>query len=60
MATRDAQVRKLMTEFQKHGMVEVAALRSGMHRNTAGKYLKEGRLPSEMTVTFPQYLVHSL
>jgi hypothetical protein len=49
VATLDAQVRKLMTEYQKHGKVEIAALRSGMHRNTAGKYIKAGELPSELT-----------
>lgn len=48
MTTRDTQVRKLMEEYQKHGKVGVAAARSGMHRNTAGKYLKTGRLPSDL------------
>ncbi|MCP3973460.1 MAG: IS21 family transposase [bacterium] len=48
MQTTDAQVRKLMEEFGKHGKVEVAALRSGMHRETAAKYLKVRKLPSEL------------
>lgn len=48
MVTTDKQVRKLMAEYTKHGEVGLAALRSGMHRNTAGKYLKEGKLPSSM------------
>jgi hypothetical protein len=43
----DAQVRKLMDEMSKHGRVGVAALRSGLHRNTARRYLEEGKLPSE-------------
>ena len=47
MATTDAQVRKLMSEYQKHGKIGVAALRAGMHRNTASKHLKTGKLPSE-------------
>ena len=46
--TEDTQVRKLMDEYQRHGRIEVAALRSGMHRNTAAKYLKSGKLPSQM------------
>jgi hypothetical protein len=37
-----------MEEHQKHGKVGKAGLRSGMHRNTAGKYLKAGKLPSSM------------
>ena len=48
MTTTDAQVRKLMDEYQKHGKTELAALRSGMHRNTAAKYLKTGELPSDL------------
>ena len=48
LETTDAQVRKLMEEFGKHGKVGVAALRSGMHRDTAAKYLKKRKLPSEL------------
>jgi transposase InsO family protein len=48
LQTTDAQVRKLMEEFGKHGKVGVAALRSGMHRETATKYLKTRKLPSEL------------
>ena len=36
-----------MKEFQKQGSIEKAALRAGMSRNTAAKYLKSGKLPSE-------------
>lgn len=39
-----------MAEYQKHGRLDVAALRSGVHRNTAARYLKSGRLPSEEKV----------
>lgn len=46
MQTTDAQVRKLMEERNKHN-IAVAAARSGMHRNTASKYLKLGQLPSQ-------------
>lgn len=45
---KDAQVRKLMNEKRKHGQVGLAALRAGMHRNTARRYLQSGRLPSEL------------
>lgn len=48
MTTTDVQVRKLMEEHQRHGQVGTAALRAGMHRNTASKYLKAGKLPSAM------------
>jgi hypothetical protein len=48
VVTTDAQVRKLMEEIGKHGRLEVAAARSGMHRNTASKYRRLGKLPSEM------------
>ena len=45
---KDAQVRKLMDEMSKHGRIGVAALRSGLHRNTARRYLESGKLPSEL------------
>lgn len=48
MQTTDAQVRKLMKEIRKTGKVERSALRSGMSRNTATKYLQLGKLPSEL------------
>ena len=38
----DAQVRKLMSEKAKTGRTGIAALKAGMCRNTAAKYLKEG------------------
>lgn len=44
----DVQVRKLMTEFSKHGQIGRAAACSWMNRKTARKYLKAFRLPSEM------------
>ncbi|MCP3958715.1 MAG: transposase family protein, partial [bacterium] len=48
MTTTNVQVRKLMEEYQKQGRVGTAALRAGMHRNTASKYLRAGKLPSTM------------
>lgn len=37
-----------MKEIRKTGKVERSALRSGMSRNTASKYIKLGKLPSEL------------
>ena len=51
MTTTNAQVRKMMEEFSKHGKVGLAAVRSGMDRKTAAKYLAEDRLPSELRVS---------
>lgn len=44
----DAQVRKLMEEMSKHGRIGLAALRAGLHRNTARRYVEAGQLPSEL------------
>ena len=37
-----------MKEMQKHGKVGLAADRSGMDRKTARKYVRAGKLPSEL------------
>ena len=37
-----------MNEMTQHGKIGKAAMRAAMHRNTARKYLKRGKLPSEM------------
>jgi len=37
-----------MEEFQKAGKVEVAGLRAGMDRKTARRYIRLGKLPSEL------------
>ncbi len=37
-----------MVEISKHGQLGLAALRAGMDRKTARKYVKEGKLPSEL------------
>lgn len=37
-----------MREMQKHGVLGVAAERSGMDRKTARKYVRAGKLPSEL------------
>lgn len=42
----DKQVRKLMEEQNKHGNSSLAAMKSGMDRKTARKYLRSGQLPS--------------
>ncbi len=43
----DTQVRKLREEMRRHGQLGLAALRSGMHRNTARRYIESGLLPSQ-------------
>lgn len=48
MLTKDIQVRKLMEEKSKNRKLGIAALRSGMDRKTARKYLAIGKLPSEL------------
>jgi len=37
-----------MEEIQKHGGIGLAAMRAGMDRKTARKYVRAGRLPSEL------------
>lgn len=48
MTVSDAQVRRLMEEKAKSGKVGLAALKAGMDRGTASKYLEAGKLPSEL------------
>jgi len=48
VTVQDAQVRKLMEEMTKHGGIGVAAMRAGMDRKTARKYVAAGKLPSEL------------
>jgi hypothetical protein len=44
----DVQVRRLMEEHTRNGRVDLASLRAGMHRNTGSKYLRAGKVPSEL------------
>jgi len=44
----DKQVRKLANEFAKTGKIYKSALKANMDRKTAKKYIKAGKLPSEM------------
>jgi len=37
-----------MEEYGRHGKVEVAGLKAGMGRKTASKYIKLGKLPSDL------------
>jgi transposase len=50
MVTPDRKVRKLMEEYQKTGKLWKAALRADMDPKTARKYLRSGKLPSQMKV----------
>ena len=45
----DPQVRKLMEEMTKKPNKRFAAMKAGMERRTAAKYLKLGKLPSELS-----------
>ena len=47
MTCTDKQIRKLMKLKQIESQ-EVAALKVGIVRKTAGKYIKEGKLPSDL------------
>ncbi|MBT8490163.1 MAG: IS21 family transposase [Deltaproteobacteria bacterium] len=44
----DQQVKKLTKEYQSCGVITMSALKSGMHRETAAKYLVACKLPSEL------------
>jgi hypothetical protein len=44
----DAQVRKLMEEMSKHGKNGLAAMKAGMDRKTARKYVQAAKVPSEV------------
>jgi hypothetical protein len=48
VVTTDNQVRKLMKEVNKHGKTGLASLKAGMDRKTGSKYIKVGKLPSEL------------
>ena len=48
MITMDNQVRKLMEEVNKHGKIGIASMKAGMNRKTGSKYIKVGKLPSEL------------
>lgn len=49
MVATNAQVKRLRAEMTKSGSVGTAAARAGMCRNTATKYLKTDKMPSELT-----------
>ena len=50
MVTSDRKVRKLMQEYQKTGKLINAAMRADLDSKTARKYLRSGKLPSQMRV----------
>jgi len=47
MRSTDAQVHRLRQERARGCAIGQAAMKAGMHRNTAAKYLENGALPSE-------------
>lgn len=50
MITPDRKVRKLMQEYQKTGNLIKSAMRSDLDPKTARKYVRAGKLPSQMKV----------
>lgn len=48
MRCTDSQVRKLMEEMSRYGKVGLAALKAGMDRKSARKYIRIGKLPSQL------------
>lgn len=50
MITPDRKVRKLMEEYQKTGKLLRASLRADLDPKTARKYLRAGKLPSQLKV----------
>ena len=50
MVTPDRKVRKLMEEYQKTGKLLKASLRADLDPKTARKYLRGGKLPSQLKV----------
>lgn len=47
MRSTDAQVHRLRQERARGSTIGRCAMKAGMHRNTAAKYLRSGALPSE-------------
>ena len=50
MVVSDNQVRRLRKLMERNGRLNVSAAQAGMDEKTARKYLKAGKLPSEMSV----------
>lgn len=48
LQTTDAQVRKLTKEYRKSGKIGESGLKAGLNRNTASKYIRTEKLPSEL------------
>lgn len=42
------QYQRLMSEYQKTGSIGVSAMKAGMHRETARRYLRGGKPPEEL------------
>jgi transposase len=50
MNITELQYRRLMNELQKTGVLQDAAMKAGMDRKTARRYVRAGKGPSEMRV----------
>jgi len=58
MCVKDAQIRKLMEEINKHGKIGKASMKAGLDRKTGAKYLRLSKLPSEIPKTSRTYRTH--
>jgi hypothetical protein len=47
VTSMEEAIRKLYMEYQKTGVIEVAAMKAGMNRKTAGGYIKSGEMPTD-------------
>ena len=50
MSINDRQVRRLRKLMEHHGKLNISAAAAGMDEKTGRKYLRAGKLPSEMQV----------
>jgi hypothetical protein len=50
MRSTDEQVLRLRQERARGRTIEEAAMKSGMHRNTASRFLRSGALPSDASI----------
>jgi hypothetical protein len=53
MTTSDQQVRIIMKELSKHGNQGRAAVKAGVCRQTAARYIEVGKLSSEIMMAGP-------
>lgn len=58
---KDNQVRRLFQLKDEEKSISIAAMKSGMSENTARKYIRSGKIPSQMSewpIRNPQFLAN--